>query len=57
MRRKIGGGKTVKEKHMEDIWALVGAIRTLRCEFRARLALICLLSWYVIKFSAAYTWY
>ena len=45
MRRKIGGGKTVKEKHMEDIWALVGAITTLRCEFRARLALIRLLSW------------
>ena len=30
MRRKIGGGKTVKGKHMEDIWALVGAIT--RCK-------------------------
>ena len=32
MRRKIGGGKTVKEKHMENIWALVGAIT--RCKYK-----------------------
>ena len=30
MRKKVGGGKTVKEKQAEDIWTLVGAIR--RCE-------------------------
>ena len=30
MQKKVGGGKTVKEKHAEDIWTLVGAIR--RCE-------------------------
>ena len=30
MRRKIGGGKTVKEKHMENIWALAGVIT--RCK-------------------------
>jgi len=27
MRRKVGGGKTVKEKYAEDIWALMGAIQ------------------------------
>ena len=30
MRKKVGGGKTVKDKHAVDVWVLVGAIR--RCE-------------------------
>ena len=29
-RKKVGGGKTVKEKHAEDVWSLTGVIpRTL----------------------------
>ena len=36
-RRKVGGGKTVKDKHTEDIWELVGAIR--RCENVPRILL------------------
>ena len=31
MRKKVGGGKTVKEKHAEDIWTLVSAIRKCEC--------------------------
>ena len=31
MRRKVGGGKMVKEKYAEDIWALTGAIQK-KCE-------------------------
>ena len=34
MRKKVGSGKTVKEKHAEDIWTLVSAIP--RCEYIPR---------------------
>ena len=30
MRRKVGVGKSVKNKHVEDVWSLVGTIQ--RCE-------------------------
>jgi len=30
-RKKVGGGKMVKEKYAEDIWALTGAIQK-KCE-------------------------
>ena len=31
MRKKVAGRKTVKEKHAEDIWTLVGAIQRCKC--------------------------
>ena len=36
-RKKVGGGKAVKEKHIEDIWLLVGAI--VKCDFVPRILL------------------
>ena len=29
-RKKVGGGRTVKQKYVEDVWAIVGSIK--RCE-------------------------
>jgi len=37
MRRKVGVGKSVKNKHVEDVWALVGTIQ--RCEAVPRVLL------------------
>ena len=36
-RKKMGGGRTVKEKHIDDSWLLVGAIK--RCECVPRILL------------------
>ena len=33
-RKKMGGGRTVKEKHMDDSWLLVGAIKRCECVLR-----------------------
>ena len=30
-RKKMGGGRSVKEKHIDDSWLLVGAIKKCEC--------------------------